>query len=248
MKRISIVGCFAVVMALALTACNPPEYETIATSATETTIVTEETETEVTETSATETSMTEPIETTTETSEEGSASEITEETEVSVETTSETKATEATKAPANTTKPASGTGNSAAKPTSTPKPTKKPTPIPTDPYIPMNTPTNTPKPTNTPTPSPTPKPAVAAKIQVTYRVSGFDDPEGENNYVNVTVTRTYTCQPNSGTSYHSKNVSGYTIPKADSGDLRAEFNKTYPNGNMVKWATTGKKVVGFVDD
>lgn len=247
MKRISIVGCFAVVMALALTACNPPEYETIATSAPETTIVTEETETEITESSMTETSLS-PVPTPVETTEETStATELTEsimdETEETKESVAETKTTAKatpTTAPKSTKAPSSSGGSSTS--------TKKPTPIPTDPYIPPNTPTPTPKPTNTPTPSPTPKPAVAAKIKVTYKVYGSDDPDGEDNDVKISVSKTYTCQPKSGTKYHSKKIEDYTVPKVDSDWLRSEFYKVYPNGLVAGYGTTQHQLVGYADD
>lgn len=101
MKRISIVGCFVVVTALALTACNPPEYETIATSTTASTI--ETVETDVTESSA---SVSESDETV------PSGSQFTNETLETTESIAETTAT-------------SG-GSSNAKPTSTPKPTPNP--------------------------------------------------------------------------------------------------------------------------
>lgn len=115
----------------------------------------------------------------------------------------------------------------------------------------FNTPTPTPAPTSTP--APTPKPAVAAKIQVTFSVSGSDDTEAENGGNNVTVrgiTRIYIVQPKSGCAYHSGHPSDYVDPskQVDWDDLFSEFYAKYPNGHAHGYSTTGKKIVGFVDD
>ncbi len=128
MKRISIVGCFVVVTALALTACNPPEYETIATSTTAATI--ETVETDVTESFA---SVSESDETV------PSGSQFTNETLETTESIAETTATSGGSSNAKpTTQTSVGNGGSTAKTTTTPKPT------------------NTPKPTSTPKPTPDP--------------------------------------------------------------------------------------------
>ena len=137
-------------------------------------------------------------------------------------------------------------------PTATPKPTN--TPIPTATSTPK--PTNTPVPTTTPTPEPTeapeptPQPAVAAKIRVTLRVWGSDDPDGEDNDVSVIVYRTYTVQPKDGCTYHSYNTGNYVAPdmQIKSSDINSEFYDQYPNGLAVGYAYIGDEIVGFVDD
>lgn len=137
-------------------------------------------------------------------------------------------------------------------PTATPKPTN--TPIPTATSTPK--PTNTPVPTATPTPEPTeapeptPQPAVAARIRVTLRVWGSDDPDGEDNDVSVIVYRTYTVQPKDGCTYHSYNTGNYVAPdmQIDTSDINSEFYAQYPNGLAIGYAYIGDEIVGFVDD
>lgn len=150
------------------------------------------------------------------------------------------------------------TGGSDQSPTSTPVPTATPkptnTPVPT--ATPTPKPTNTPVPTSTPTPEPTeapeptPQPAVAARIRVTLRVWGSDDPDGEDNDVSVIVYRTYTVQPKDGCTYHSYNTGNYVAPdmQIDTSDINSEFYAQYPNGLAVGYAYIGDEIVGFVDD
>lgn len=136
--------------------------------------------------------------------------------------------------------------------TSTPTPTA--TPVPTATSTPI--PTNTPAPTATSTPVPTEptettaKPAVAARIRVTLRVWGSDDPNGEDNDVSVIVYRTYTVQPKDGCTYHSYNVGSYVAPdrQISTSDIYTDFYAQYPNGLAVGYAYIGAEIVGFVDD
>ena len=152
------------------------------------------------------------------------------------------------------------TGGFDQSPTSTPVPTATATPKPTNTPVPTATPT--PKPTSTPVPSatptpepteapePTPQPAVAARIRVTLRVWGSDDPDGEDNDVSVIVYRTYTVQPKDGCTYHSYNTGNYVAPdmQIDTSDINSEFYAQYPNGLAVGYAYIGDEIVGFVDD
>ena len=152
------------------------------------------------------------------------------------------------------------TGGSVQSPTSTPVPTATATPKPTNTPAPTATPTpkptSTPVPTSTPTPEPTeapeptPQPAVAARIRVTLRVWGSDDPDGEDNDVSVIVYRTYTVQPKDGCTYHSYNTGNYVAPdmQIDTSDINSEFYAQYPNGLAVGYAYIGDEIVGFVDD
>ena len=152
------------------------------------------------------------------------------------------------------------TGGSDQSPTSTPVPTATATPKPTNTPAPTATPTpkptSTPVPTATPTPEPTeapeptPQPAVAARIRVTLRVWGSDDPDGEDNDVSVIVYRTYTVQPKDGCTYHSYNTGNYVAPdmQIDTSDINSEFYAQYPNGLAVGYAYIGDEIVGFVDD
>ena len=152
------------------------------------------------------------------------------------------------------------TGGSDQSPTSTPVPTATETPKPTNTPVPTATPTpkptSTPVPTATPTPEPTeapeptPQPAVAARIRVTLRVWGSDDPDGEDNDVSVIVYRTYTVQPKDGCTYHSYNTGNYVAPdmQIDTSDINSEFYAQYPNGLAVGYAYIGDEIVGFVDD
>ena len=152
------------------------------------------------------------------------------------------------------------TGGSDQSPTSTPVPTATATPKPTNTPAPTATPTpkptSTPVPTATPTPEPTeapeptPQPAVAARIRVTLRVWGSDDPDGEDNDVSVIVYRTYTVQPKDGCTYHSYNTGNYVAPdmQIDTRDINSEFYAQYPNGLAVGYAYIGDEIVGFVDD
>ena len=152
------------------------------------------------------------------------------------------------------------TGGSDQSPTSTPVPTATATPKPTNTPVPTATPTpkptSTPVPTATPTPEPTeapeptPQPAVAARIRVTLRVWGSDDPDGEDNDVSVIVYRTYTVQPKDGCTYHSYNTGNYVAPdmQIDTSDINSEFYAQYPNGLAVGYAYIGDEIVGFVDD
>lgn len=136
--------------------------------------------------------------------------------------------------------------------TATPKPTN--TPVPT--ATPTTKPTSTPVPTATPTPEPTeapeptPQPPVAARIRVTLRVWGSDDPDGEDNDISVIVYRTYTVQPKDGCTYHSYNTGNYVAPdmQIDTSDINSEFYAQYPNGLAVGYAYIGDEIVGFVDD
>lgn len=152
------------------------------------------------------------------------------------------------------------TSGSDQSPTSTPVPTATATPKPTNTPVPTATPTpkptSTPVPTATPTPEPTeapeptPQPAVAARIRVTLRVWGSDDPDGEDNDVSVIVYRTYTVQPKDGCTYHSYNTGNYVAPdmQIDTSDINSEFYAQYPNGLAVGYAYIGDEIVGFVDD
>ena len=138
------------------------------------------------------------------------------------------------------------TGGSDQSPTSTPVPTATATPKPTNTPVPTATPT--PEPTEAP--EPTPQPAVAARIRVTLRVWGSDDPDGEDNDVSVIVYRTYTVQPKDGCTYHSYNTGNYVAPdmQIDTSDINSEFYAQYPNGLAVGYAYIGDEIVGFVDD
>lgn len=138
------------------------------------------------------------------------------------------------------------TATATPKPTNTPVPTATPTPKPTSTPVPTATPT--PEPTEAP--EPTPQPAVAARIRVTLRVWGSDDPDGEDNDVSVIVYRTYTVQPKDGCTYHSYNTGNYVAPdmQIDTSDINSEFYAQYPNGLAVGYAYIGDEIVGFVDD
>ena len=153
---------------------------------------------------------------------------------------------------------AQATATPTSVPTSAPAATSTPTPtatsVPTATSTPI--PTNTPAPTATSTPVPTEptettaKPAVAARIRVTLRVWGSDNPNGEDNDVSVIVYRTYTVQPKDGCSYHSYNVGSYASPERqfDTNDIYKDFYAKYPDGLAVGYAYTGAEIVGFVDD
>ena len=178
----------------------------------------------------------------------------------SVTPTSTPKAT-ATSSPKPTNKPtATPTPKPTSTPTATPKPTATstptPTPIPTATPTPEPTATPTPEPTATPTPEPTatpiptPIPAVAAIVRVTEIVYGSDDPDGEDNDVEVTVVRTYVVQPKAGTEYHSYSIWEYEAydSQCDYNDLDREFYAKYPKGFIAGYNTISEEIVGFVDD
>lgn len=151
-----------------------------------------------------------------------------------------------TNTPIPTESPSNSGSGSPTFPTNTPVPTATSTPKPTNTPVPTSTPT--PEPTETP--EPTPQPAVAARIRVTLRVWGSDDPEGEDNDVSVIVYRTYTVQPKDGCAYHSYNTGNYVAPdmQINTSDINSEFYAQYPNGLAVGYAYIGDEIVGFVDD
>lgn len=151
-----------------------------------------------------------------------------------------------TNTPIPTESPSNNGSGSPTFPTNTPVPTATSTPKPTNTPVPTSTPT--PEPTEAP--EPTPQPAVAAKIRVTLRVWGSDDPEGEDNDVSVIVYRTYTVQPKDGCTYHSYNTGNYVAPdmQINTSDINSEFYAQYPNGLAVGYAYIGDEIVGFVDD
>ncbi len=133
-------------------------------------------------------------------------------------------------------------------PTSTPVPTATPTPEPT--ATPTPEPTATPTPEPTATPIPTPITAVAAIVRVTEIVYGSDDPDGEDNDVEVTVVRTYVVQPRAGTEYHSYSIWDYEAydSQCDYNDLDREFYTKYPKGFIAGYNTVSEEIIGFVDD
>ena len=151
-----------------------------------------------------------------------------------------------TNTPIPTESPSNNGSGSPTFPTNTPVPTATSTPKPTNTPVPTSTPT--PEPTEAP--EPTPQPAVAARIRVTLRVWGSDDPEGEDNDVSVIVYRTYTVQPKDGCTYHSYNTGNYVAPdmQINTSDINSEFYAQYPNGLAVGYAYIGDEIVGFVDD
>ena len=151
-----------------------------------------------------------------------------------------------TNTPVPTESPSNSGSSSPTNPTNTPVRTATPTPKPT--HTPVPTATPTPEPTEAP--EPTPQPAVAARIRVTLRVWGSDDPEGEDNDVSVIVYRTYTVQPKDGCTYHSYNTGNYVAPdmQINTSDINSEFYAQYPNGLAVGYAYIGDEIVGFVDD
>lgn len=168
-------------------------------------------------------------------------SEVSVPTSTSVPQSEEPIATSTTVSVSSTT-----TSTETPKPTATPVPTATSTPVPTNTPVPTATPT--PEPTETL--EPTPKPAVAAKIRVTLRVWGSDDPDGEDNDVSVIVYRTYTVQPKDGCTYHSYNTGSYVAPdmQIDTSDINSDFYAQYPNGLAVGYAYIGGEIIGFVDD
>lgn len=151
-----------------------------------------------------------------------------------------------TNTPVPTESPSNSGSSSPTNPTNTLVPTATPTPKPTNTPVP----TATPAPEPTEAPEPTPQPAVAARIRVTLRVWGSDDPEGEDNDVSVIVYRTYTVQPKDGCTYHSYNTGNYVAPdmQINTSDINSEFYAQYPNGLAVGYAYIGDEIVGFVDD
>lgn len=140
------------------------------------------------------------------------------------------------------------TNTTAPKPTNTPVPQPTATPKPTATNTPKPTATPTPEPTATPTPEPTPIPPVAAILQRTYVVYGSDDPDGEDNDVDVTVVIEVTIQPYDSTPYHSWYQSDYQAPSVDYGALAAEFYAVYPNGSVAGYNCIDEYIIGFVDD
>ena len=149
--------------------------------------------------------------------------------------------------PTNTNGQPKPTATNTAEPTATPVPVATNTPVPPSTPTPVPVSTPTPVPTATPTPEPAPDP-VAAILSTTYIVYGSDDPDGEDNDVDVTVTKEYIVQPMEGTEYHYGYSDGYYAPSVDYSELDAEFYAQYPNGFVAGYNCVDYYIAGFVDD
>ena len=184
MKRIRFITVPAIVMALVLTACNPP-IETVETAITEFTVITEDAETEATMTSVTVTATPTPKPT-------ESTAEPTNSTTGTTDADGDSDSTSGQKnAPTDTPKPTidSGSGSSSSNNSgnSNPKPTEataaptETTAKPTDPPTPTPEPTPTSEPTSEPKPTPTPKPVWGwAKAKGTIRTTYDSATNGSN--------------------------------------------------------------------